>query len=152
LTNSVEVFNRLYAEFPEVISDLASKGLISQQYCKYNPLVELILDPPPGLEGSDNAFNWRQPTAFGENIESGDSEETARSKAEETAKYHTGSTVTWTDEGGLILSMNVPALRRVPTGVTFFNGLTGRFGMIQQRGALEPPHIGHDGVKCRSEF
>jgi hypothetical protein len=70
-----------------------------------------MTDPPPGLEGSDNAFNWRQPTAFGENIQNGDSEEVARQKAEQTAQYHTGSKVSWTEEGGLIISMTVPGTR-----------------------------------------
>ncbi|TIB78811.1 Clavaminate synthase-like protein [Wallemia mellicola] len=134
ICSSIEVFERIEKELPEFLDELVKRKLITKQYY-----------PHPSRVGKDNPFSWRQADTFGHNILPEDDDATAHQKAESKAKEL--GEVTWDEDDALTVTMKLPGVRRIKGHATFFNGLGGRWGMIKQRGAVDYPHIGRDGMK-----
>ncbi|TID04991.1 Clavaminate synthase-like protein [Colletotrichum higginsianum] len=77
----------------------------------------------------------------------GDDEATTREKVERQVRRLT-SDFKWNADGSLELTQHIPGLRRLPASgrPVWFNGLVGRHGITRDIGALDPPHIGRDGM------
>ncbi|KAM0747649.1 Clavaminate synthase-like protein [Meredithblackwellia eburnea MCA 4105] len=136
LANSLEVFERVFAELPEFVEELQQRGLSMRQVYR-----------APGNTGKGNEFTWDGPDSFGHEILPGDSDEVRREKAEKQARRLTDD-FRWLDDGSLEIIQHVPAVRRFKEGgwPTWFNGLSGRHGTTRDQGALDFPHIGRDGM------
>ena len=125
-------------ELPEFTNNLIERKLETAQYY-----------PDPDHVGKDNPFSWRQSDTFGQDILESDDLETARRKAENRARKFSDD-IKWTEDNALVVTMKLPAVRRLKENniPVLFSGLGGRYGMIKQRGAIDPPHIGKDGMIC----
>ena len=121
----------------------------------------------PGHEGRGNEFNWAGEHSFGQEFEPGDDRDTQKAKVEAQVRRLT-PTFRWLPDDTLELTQHIPGissswpelvctttdsatgLRRSPSSgrPVWFNGLVGRYGMTRDLGALEPPHLGRDGMTC----
>jgi alpha-ketoglutarate-dependent taurine dioxygenase len=113
MSSSIELFHRAKEEIPEFIDEIAEKGILSKVTYKIDRQYE---------GGSTLA------QAFGKEVKEGDDEATRRAKIEaQIARYGRGKHTTWewTDDGGLVLTHRLPAIRTQPsTGLpTLFTGL-----------------------------
>ncbi|KAF8857741.1 Clavaminate synthase-like protein [Acephala macrosclerotiorum] len=113
ISSSIELFHRANEEIPAFIDEIAEKGILSKVTYKLEKQYE---------GGSTLA------QAFGKEIKEGDDQETRRAKIEaQISRYGRGKYTTWewTDDGGLVLTHRLPAIRTQPnTGLpTLFTGL-----------------------------
>ncbi|EXJ86317.1 hypothetical protein A1O3_03268 [Capronia epimyces CBS 606.96] len=130
LLSSLELYDRVKQELPELHDQLIFKGIIGRQYY---PSKE---DP----DWKEIGWNWKD--SYGFEIEDGDSLEVQHQKVEAVLEKYLQATGEWQSNGSLHVLQHVPAIRRVKsTGVpTFFNGLAGTYGSAKLNGALEPPY------------
>jgi alpha-ketoglutarate-dependent taurine dioxygenase len=124
ISSSLELFQRAKEEIPEFIDELASKGIMSRVVYKVEKQYE-------------GGSTLKQ--AFGKDIQEGDDEETRKRKVEQQiARYGRGKYTTWewTDDGGIILTHKLPAIRTQPlTGLpTLFTGLAAYYKNTQNQG------------------
>lgn len=113
IASSLELFRRAQQEIPEFVGRLAEKGILSRITYKADRQYR-------------GGSTLRQ--AFGKAIRDGDDEATRRAKVEaQIARYGRGRHTTWewTDDGGVVLTHRLPAIRTQPgTGLpTLFTGL-----------------------------
>ncbi|KAM0718835.1 hypothetical protein Q7P37_005907 [Cladosporium fusiforme] len=125
ISSSLELFHRARQEIPDFINDLAEKGILSRVTYK----------PNQQYEGGSTLKQ-----AFGKHVQPGDDEATRRSKIEaQIARYGRGKHTTWewTDDGGLVLTHHLPAIRTQPqTGLpTLFTGLAAYYQNSKVNGA-----------------
>ena len=123
VSSSLELFYRAQREIPELVNDLADKGILSQVTYKTD---------------KQYAGGSTLREAFGKHIQEGDDEPTRRRKIEaQIARYgrdkkHT--TWEWADEGHtLVLTHRLPAIRTQPqTNLpTLFTGLAAYYRYTQ---------------------
>lgn len=138
IAHSIELYERVAKEIPELIQSLSEKKLISQQVYPSRTLKSTV--------AKGNEFFWEDKDSFGHEIEEGDSLEVMKQKAEKQVRRLTDH-FTWNADGSLTITQYLPAFRVHPTTKqpVFFNGLIGRFGTSKDKGALEPPYKGVDG-------
>ncbi|EXJ86486.1 hypothetical protein A1O3_03437 [Capronia epimyces CBS 606.96] len=113
ISSSLELFQRAQQEIPEFISEISEKGILSKVTYKVDKQYE-------------GGSTLKQ--AFGKEIQDGDDEATKRAKIEaQIARYNRGKHTTWewTDDGSIILTHQLPAIRTQPqTNLpTLFTGL-----------------------------
>ncbi|KAF2491321.1 Clavaminate synthase-like protein [Lophium mytilinum] len=113
ISSSLELFHRAQQEIPEFITELAEKGILSKVVYKIETQYE---------------GNSTLKQAFGKEIQEGDDEATKRAKIEaQIARYGRGKHTTWewTDDGGVVLTHRLPAIRTQPETQlpTIFTGL-----------------------------
>lgn len=125
ISSSLELFHRAQQEIPTFIKALAEKGILSKVTYK----------PAKQYEGGSTLKQ-----AFGKHVEPDDDEATRRSKIEaQIARYGRGKHTTWewTDDGGLVLTHRLPAIRTQPqTGLpTLFTGLAAYYQNAKVNGA-----------------
>ncbi|KUJ17649.1 Clavaminate synthase-like protein [Mollisia scopiformis] len=125
VSSSLELFHRAQQEIPDFINELAGKGILSKVTYKLGKQYE---------GGSTLA------QAFGKEIKDGDDETTRRAKIEaQIARYGRGEFTTWewTEDGGLVLTHRLPAIRTQPnTGLpTLFTGLAAYYKTSQVNNA-----------------
>ncbi|EAW10014.1 TauD/TfdA family dioxygenase [Aspergillus clavatus NRRL 1] len=101
ISSSLELFHRAQLEIPELIQQLADKGILSRVVYKKEPAY---------VGGS----SLRQ--AFGKEVQEGDDEATQRRKMEaQIARYGRGKFTTWEwTEDGLVVTHRLPAIRTQP--------------------------------------
>ncbi|KAH8172081.1 taurine catabolism dioxygenase tauD, tfdA family protein [Sarocladium implicatum] len=136
IANSAKVFERVQAEIPELVEGVRQRGLGMKMVFR-----------APGNEGQHNGFNWAGEYSFGQEFQPGDDNATQRTKAEKQIRRLTDD-FEWQEDGSLELTQHIPGLRRHPVNgcPLWFNGLVGRHGITRDIGALDPPHIGRDGM------
>ncbi|CAG7915869.1 unnamed protein product [Penicillium olsonii] len=112
ISSSLELFHRAQQEIPELIDELAEKGILSR----------VTYRKEKQFEGGSTL---RQ--AFGKEIQDGDDESTQRRKIEaQIARYGRGKHTTWEwIDDGLVLTHRLPVIRTQPeTNLpTLFTGL-----------------------------
>ncbi|EFX02219.1 taud/tfda taurine catabolism dioxygenase [Grosmannia clavigera kw1407] len=135
LLSSLELYDRLVAELPAFIADLAAKGIIGRQYF------------PAKADVEAKTIGWNRRDSYGFDIVEGDSTATQRRKVEAVLRTRQQAEGEWQANGALYVLQRLPAIRRIAaTGrPTFFNGLSGVYGRQRDRQALAPPHRGIDG-------
>ncbi|KIX03052.1 uncharacterized protein Z518_06602 [Rhinocladiella mackenziei CBS 650.93] len=131
ISSSVELFHRAQQEIPEFISELADKGILSR--VTYKPEVQYA-----------GGSTLKQ--AFGKEIQDGDDEATRKAEIEgQIARYGRGKYTTWewADDGSLILTHRLPAIRTQPeTNLpTLFTGLAAYY-----KGVIANPDHGRKNV------
>ncbi|VUC32906.1 unnamed protein product [Clonostachys rosea] len=158
IAHSANVFEKVQAEIPDLVKEVYNRGLGMKMIFR-----------APGSEGLHNGFNWAGKFSFGQEILPEDDEATRKAKVEKQVHRLT-SDFKWNDDGSLELTQHIPGielsryihnilqhqltgaiavgLRRDPANgrPTWFNGLVGRHGITRDIGALDPPHIGRDGM------
>ncbi|CCF46110.1 hypothetical protein CH063_00595 [Colletotrichum higginsianum] len=136
IANSANVFEKVQAEIPELVEEIRKRGLGMKMIFR-----------APGDEAKVNQFNWAGEHSFGQELLPGDDEATTREKVERQVRRLT-SDFKWNADGSLELTQHIPGLRRLPASgrPVWFNGLVGRHGITRDIGALDPPHIGRDGM------
>ncbi|OLN88188.1 Clavaminate synthase-like protein 1 [Colletotrichum chlorophyti] len=136
IAHSANVFEKVQAEIPELVDEIHKRGLGMKMVFR-----------APGHEAKVNQFNWAGEHSFGQELLPDDDEATIRQKVEKQVRKLTDD-FEWKDDGSLELTQHIPGLRRVPSSgrPVWFNGLVGRHGITRDIGALEPPHIGRDGM------
>lgn len=139
ISSSLELFRRAQEELPEFIEELGKRGVRSSVTYK---------------QGRQYAGGTTMAQAFGKRWEEGDDEATRRAKVEEQIRrYGRGGDTTWewTEDGGLVVSHHLPAIRLQPgtdlpvlfTGLAAYyrnftvNGKQ-RYGVSQTYGDGEP--------------
>ncbi|KAF2811890.1 Clavaminate synthase-like protein [Mytilinidion resinicola] len=125
ISSSLELFHRAQQEIPEFITELAEKGILSKVVYKIEKQYE---------------GNSTLKQAFGKEIQEGDDEATKRAKIEaQIARYGRGKHTTWewTDDGGVILTHRLPAIRTQPETQlpTIFTGLAAYWKNAQANAA-----------------
>lgn len=125
ISSSLELFHRAQQEIPTFIKALAEKGILSKVTYK----------PAKQYEGGSTLKQ-----AFGKHVEPDDDEATRRAKIEaQVARYGRGKHTTWewTNDGGLVLTHRLPAIRTQPqTGLpTLFTGLAAYYQNAKVNGA-----------------
>lgn len=125
ISSSLELFHRAQKEMPEFIHELAEKGILSKVTYKVDQQYK-------------GGSTLKQ--AFGKLVEPGDDEATRRLKVEaQISRYGRGKHTTWewTDDGGLVLTHRLPAIRTQPqTGLpTLFTGLAAYYKNAKVNGA-----------------
>lgn len=139
VSSSLELFRRAQEEIPEFIEQLAKRGVRSSVTYK---------------RGRQYAGGTTMQQAFGKEWAEDDDEETKRRKVEDQIRrYGRGDDTTWewTDDGGVIVTHVLPAIRTQPgTGLpVLFTGLAAyyrnlvvngkqRYGVSQTYGDGEP--------------
>ncbi|CDK25209.1 unnamed protein product [Kuraishia capsulata CBS 1993] len=113
LAHQGDLFNRLQAKYPEIVSELAKRGLKGS-----------YLHPAKGNEINGNEFTWEDPLGFGQEILQTDSIEVKKVKAEKQVRRITPE-FRWLDNNDLEVTQSIPAFRVHPvTGKpVWFNGL-----------------------------
>ncbi|GKT51328.1 clavaminate synthase-like protein At3g21360 [Colletotrichum spaethianum] len=136
IANSAYVFEKVQARIPALVEEIRKRGLGMKMVFR-----------APGDEAKVNQFNWAGKHSFGQELLPGDDEATKRQKVEKQVRKLT-SDFKWNDDGSLELTQHIPGIRRLPTSgrPVWFNGLVGRHGITRDIGALDPPHIGRDGM------
>ncbi|OJJ42801.1 hypothetical protein ASPZODRAFT_28886 [Penicilliopsis zonata CBS 506.65] len=134
IAHSALVYERLQETVPELVEAVRSHGLAMRQVFR-----------APGNEGKGNEFNWAGEHSFGQDFHPGDDLETQKKKVEVQVRRLTDS-FRWLEDDTLELTQFVPGIRTFYDKPVWFNGLVGRYGMTRDLGALEPPHLGHDGM------
>ncbi|KAH8655249.1 hypothetical protein BX600DRAFT_385851 [Xylariales sp. PMI_506] len=136
IAHSANVFEKVQAQIPELVEQVRDRGLGMKQVFR-----------APGNEAKVNEFNWAGEHSFGQEFQAGDDDATKRQKVEKQVRKLT-SDFRWLEDNSLELTQHIPGLRRAPSNgrPTWFNGLVGRHGITRDIGALEPPHIGRDGM------
>ena len=145
------------AEIPELVEGVRKHGLGMK-----------MLFRPPGAEGKHNGFNWAGKYSFGQEFCPTDDDIMRREKAEKQVRRLTND-FKWLEDGSLELTQHIPGeyrtanvqcahlidfglqgIRKLSTSgrPVWFNGLAGRHGITRDIGALDPPHIGRDGMTC----
>ncbi|TPX16097.1 uncharacterized protein E0L32_004092 [Thyridium curvatum] len=124
ISSSLELFHRAQQEIPELIAELAEKGVLSRVTYKFDKQYA-------------GGSTLRQ--AFGKEIQDGDDEGTRRAKIEaQIARYGRGKHTTWewTDDG-IILTHRLPAIRtQAGTNLpTLFTGLAAYYKTVQVQDA-----------------
>ncbi|CAK7893778.1 hypothetical protein CAAN1_02S09252 [[Candida] anglica] len=97
-----ELYNRLYAEIPEFLSDLKRKGLYMTQTWPYNP---------------KDGITWVDKFSFGKDIEATDSLETKKSKAELVLQERISSDFEWLSNNDLKVHQHTQPLQLHKTGI-----------------------------------
>lgn len=125
ISSSLELFHRARQEMPTFVQELAEKGILSKVTYKVDRQYK-------------GGATLKQ--AFGKHVEPNDDETTRRAKVEaQIARYGRGKHTTWewTDDGGLILTHRLPAVRTQPqTGLpTLFTGLAAYYQNAKVNGA-----------------
>ncbi|KAI1658792.1 Clavaminate synthase-like protein [Daldinia decipiens] len=125
ISSSVELFHRAQQEIPDFIAQLAEKGILSKVTYKTN---------------RQYAGGSTLKQAFGKEIRDGDDEATRRAKIEaQIARYGRGRHTTWewTDDGGVVLTHRLPAIRTQPgTDLpTLFTGLAAYYKNVRVNAA-----------------
>lgn len=121
ISSSLELFYRAKEEIPEFITALTEKGILSKVLYKVDKQYE-------------GGSTLKQ--AFGKEVQEGDDEATRRAKVEaQIARYGRGKHTTWewTDDGNLILTHRLPAVRTQPETrlPTLFTGLAAYYKNAQ---------------------
>ncbi|PLB52516.1 taurine catabolism dioxygenase TauD, TfdA family protein [Aspergillus steynii IBT 23096] len=124
ISSSLELFQRAQRELPTFIAELADKGILSK----------VTYTVTPQYKGG---ATLRQ--AFGKHILDSDDEDTQRRKVEAQIKrYNRGEYTTWewTDEGTLVLTHRLPAIRtQVGTNLpALFTGLAAYYRNVKVNG------------------
>lgn len=142
IAHSANIYEKVAAAIPELIEGVHARGLAMKMVFK-----------APGQEVQVNPFNWAGIYSFGQELQDGDDAATTRAKVEKQVRRLTDD-FTWQPDNSLEVVQHIPGLRRDPANQrpTWFNGLVGRHGMTRDIGALEPPHVGRDGMTCKSFF
>ncbi|KAJ0383159.1 hypothetical protein COL922a_011051 [Colletotrichum nupharicola] len=138
IANSANVFEKVQAEIPELVEQVHKRGLGMKMVFR-----------APGNEAKVNSFNWAGEHSFGQELVPSDDEPTTRQKAEKQVRKLTDD-FNWQEDGTLELTQHIPGIWRLPASgrPVWFNGLVGRHGITRDIGALDPPHIGRDGMTC----
>ncbi|KAL0935900.1 taurine catabolism dioxygenase [Colletotrichum truncatum] len=136
IANSANVFEKVQAEIPELVEQVHKRGLGMKMVFR-----------APGNEAKVNSFNWAGEHSFGRELRPGDDDATVKQKVETQVRKLTDD-FKWQDDGSLELTQHIPGIRRLPASgrPVWFNGLVGRHGITRDIGALDPPHIGRDGM------
>ncbi|KAK7433026.1 hypothetical protein QQZ08_000499 [Neonectria magnoliae] len=136
IAHSANVYEKVLAEIPELVEGVRKRGLGMKMVFR-----------APGKEGNGNGFNWAGEFSFGQDFLPGDDDATKRSKVEKQVLRLTPD-FKWLEDDSLELTQHIPGLRRIPSSgrPVWFNGLVGRHGITRDIGALDPPHIGRDGM------
>ncbi|PYH97868.1 Clavaminate synthase-like protein [Aspergillus ellipticus CBS 707.79] len=136
VAHSALVYEKLKEEVPELVQAVHERGLAMKMAFR-----------APGHEGKGNEFNWAGVHSFGQEFELGDDRDTQKAKVEVQVRKLTPE-FRWLENDALELTQYIPGIRRSPASglPVWFNGLVGRYGMTRDLGALEPPHIGRDGM------
>ncbi|KAH6892889.1 hypothetical protein B0T10DRAFT_527473 [Thelonectria olida] len=136
IAHSANVYEKVLVEIPELVNEVKKRGLGMKMIFR-----------APGKEGKQNQFNWAGEHSFGQEFQLGDDLETRKIKVEKQVRRLTDD-FRWLGDDALELTQHIPGLRRVPGSQkpVWFNGLVGRHGITRDIGALEPPHIGRDGM------
>ncbi|KAF6836443.1 hypothetical protein CPLU01_03727 [Colletotrichum plurivorum] len=136
IANIANVFEKVQAEIPELVEQIHKRGLGMKMVFR-----------APGNEAKVNSFTWAGEHSFGQELLPGDDEATTRQKVEKQVRKLTDD-FKWIEDGTLELTQHIPGIRRLPSSgrPVWFNGLVGRHGITRDIGALEPPHIGRDGM------
>ncbi|KAK1625371.1 hypothetical protein BDP81DRAFT_355838 [Colletotrichum phormii] len=136
IASSANVFEKVQAEIPELVKEIRKRGLGMKMVFR-----------APGNEAKVNQFNWAGEHSFGQKLTAEDDEATTKQKVERQVRKLT-SDFKWNDDGSLELTQHIPGIRRLPSSgrPIWFNGLVGRHGITRDIGALDPPHIGRDGM------
>ncbi|KAK1852231.1 taurine catabolism dioxygenase [Colletotrichum chrysophilum] len=136
IANSANVFEKVQAEIPELVEQVHKRGLGMKMVFR-----------APGNEAKVNSFNWAGEHSFGQELVPGDDEATTRQKVEKQVRKLTDD-FNWQEDGTLELTQHIPGIWRLPASgrPVWFNGLVGRHGITRDIGALDPPHIGRDGM------
>ncbi|KXH40235.1 hypothetical protein CSIM01_06412 [Colletotrichum simmondsii] len=136
IANSANVFEKVQAEIPELVEEISKRGLGMKMIFR-----------APGNEAKVNQFNWAGEHSFGQELSPEDDEATIKQKVEKQVRKLT-SDFKWNEDGSLELTQHIPGIRRLPASgrPVWFNGLVGRHGITRDIGALDPPHIGRDGM------
>ncbi|KAK7439884.1 hypothetical protein Landi51_10838 [Colletotrichum acutatum] len=140
---SANVFEKVQAAIPELVEEISKRGLGMKMVFR-----------APGNEAKVNQFNWAGEHSFGQELAPEDDEATTRQKVEKQVRKLT-SDFKWNEDGSLELTQHIPG--KVPPECSslgmkksgrpvWFNGLVGRHGITRDIGALDPPHIGRDGM------
>jgi alpha-ketoglutarate-dependent taurine dioxygenase len=121
ISSSLELFYRAKEEIPEFITELTEKGILSKVLYKVDKQYE-------------GGSTLKQ--AFGKEVQDGDDEATRHAKIEaQIARYGRGKHTTWewTDDGNLILTHRLPAVRTQPETKlpTLFTGLAAYYKNAQ---------------------
>ena len=121
ISSSLELFYRAKEEIPEFITELTEKGILSKVLYKVDKQYE-------------GGSTLKQ--AFGKEVQDGDDEATRHAKVEaQIARYGRGKHTTWewTDDGNLILTHRLPAVRTQPETKlpTLFTGLAAYYKNAQ---------------------
>jgi alpha-ketoglutarate-dependent taurine dioxygenase len=134
--HSAEFYDRMEAELPQFVHDLATKKLISPDVYR-----------APGKEAENFSFTWAGPLAFGRDIKEDDDMATKKAKAEIQAKRLTPY-FWWIEDDQLEVHQHVEGISRHPATKkpVWFNSMAGRYGTALDRGATDPPYIGDDGM------
>ncbi|KAK1535748.1 hypothetical protein CPAR01_09290 [Colletotrichum paranaense] len=136
IASSANVFEKVQAEIPELVEEISKRGLGMKMVFR-----------APGNEAKVNQFNWAGEHSFGQELTPEDDEATTKQKVEKQVRKLT-SDFKWNEDGSLELTQHIPGIRRLPASgrPVWFNGLVGRHGITRDIGALDPPHIGRDGM------
>ncbi|KAK1711593.1 uncharacterized protein BDZ83DRAFT_723816 [Colletotrichum acutatum] len=136
IASSANVFEKVQAAIPELVEEISKRGLGMKMVFR-----------APGNEAKVNQFNWAGEHSFGQELAPEDDEATTRQKVEKQVRKLT-SDFKWNEDGSLELTQHIPGIRRLPESgrPVWFNGLVGRHGITRDIGALDPPHIGRDGM------
>ncbi|TEA13260.1 Clavaminate synthase-like protein [Colletotrichum sidae] len=136
IAHSAKVFERVQSEIPELVEEVHKRGLGMKMVFR-----------APGNEAKVNSFTWAGEHSFGQELNPEDDEVTTRQKVEKQVRKLTDD-FKWLDDGTLELTQHIPGVRRLPKSgkPVWFNGLVGRHGITRDIGALDPPHIGRDGM------
>ncbi|KXH53155.1 hypothetical protein CNYM01_01876 [Colletotrichum nymphaeae SA-01] len=128
--------NEVQAEIPELVGEISKRGLGMKMVFR-----------APGNEAKVNQFNWAGEHSFGQELTPEDDEATTKQKVEKQVRKLT-SDFKWNEDGSLELTQHIPGIRRLLASgrPVWFNGLVGRHGITRDIGALDPPHIGRDGM------
>lgn len=134
--HSAEFYDRVKAELPQFVEDLATKKLISPDVYR-----------APGKEAANFSFTWAGPLAFGRDIKDDDDMATKKKKAEIQAARLTPH-FWWLDDDQLEVHQHVEGISRHPATKkpVWFNSMAGRYGTALDRNATDPPYIGDDGM------
>ncbi|OCK73177.1 Clavaminate synthase-like protein [Lepidopterella palustris CBS 459.81] len=130
-----ELFDRVQAEMPQFVEDLAKKGLLTTDNYQ-----------APGKESKQFPTSWAGTSAFGQDIRPGDDIETMKAKAEKQVKQLTPY-FKWLEDDLLQTQEHVPGLRRSPATnrPLWFNSVASRYRFAKDIGAGNPPYVGADG-------
>ncbi|EPE07168.1 taurine catabolism dioxygenase [Ophiostoma piceae UAMH 11346] len=144
LASSLELYDSVKAEFPELVDKLLELGVIGRQYY-------------PSKDDPDaKAIGWNWQDSYGFDIKEGDSLEVQHEKVEKLLREEVKAEAEWQPNGSLHVVQRVPAIRKIKSSglYSFFNTLSGVYGVAKRLGALEYPYKEKNGpgYKLPSSF
>ncbi|GAA5926638.1 uncharacterized protein JCM15063_000328 [Sporobolomyces koalae] len=135
INNGAEMFQRLQAEVPQFVTDLAERGIsyVYQYQVEANP--------------NSNLGNSIARAYPGANLLDSDDEATKRKKIEAEVQRHS-SEWKWGEDGSLSVTHRLSSIRRhsysnIPV---YFGNLSSMFHKAKDQNALEEPFKGDDGA------